>query len=148
MKDIILVVVILLSVGLSVMVVRFNEKATKAGKNLEEERYSRMVAEESLQKNSAKLAVLESQLKAATGKMAKIQDIVDQEKGVNQDLKKQYEQLSATKAELEAKLQSTINEQNVANAAAVSPAASAAAPADNAQAPVNASSNDKQPATP
>lgn len=116
MKDIILVVVILLSVGLSAMVVRFNEKATKATKKLEEERYSRLVAEESLQKNAAKVATYETQLKAATDKMAKIQDILDQEKDVNKDLKKQYEKLSETKAELEAKLQETISAQVAAQA--------------------------------
>ncbi len=136
MKDIILVVVILLSIGLSVMVVRFNEKATKAGKNLEEERYSRMVAEESLQKNSAKLMTLESQLKSASDRMAKIQDIVDQEKGVNQDLKKQYEKLSDLKAELESKLQATLAEQ--AAAAATVQATTDTAPTDNNQPVANA----------
>jgi hypothetical protein len=63
MKDIILVIVLLIMVGLSVLVVRFGEKADKASKNLEEERYSRMVAEETLQKNAAKLTTLFSQLK-------------------------------------------------------------------------------------
>ena len=63
MRDIILVIVLLIMVGLSVLVVRFAEKANKAAKNLEEERYSRMVAEETLQKNAAKLTILFSQLK-------------------------------------------------------------------------------------
>ncbi len=110
MKDIVLVVVIFISLALSFMVVRFNEKATKAVKTLEEERYSRMVAEESLQKNSSKINALEDKLKSATDKMAKIEDILEQEKGVNQDLKNQYEKLSELKAELESKLQATIAE--------------------------------------
>jgi len=59
MKDIFLVISLLLAVGLSVIVVRFAEKADRAGKNLEEERYSRMVAEETLQKNDAKLMTLQ-----------------------------------------------------------------------------------------
>ncbi len=78
------------------VVVRFAQKADKAGKNLEEERYSRMVAEETLQKNDAKLTTFQEQLKDEQDKMAKIEDILDQEKSVNSDLKKQYDELTAS----------------------------------------------------
>jgi septal ring factor EnvC (AmiA/AmiB activator) len=105
MKDIILVIVLLITVGLAVLAVRFHEKADKASKNLDEERYSRMVAEETLQKNSAKLTTLFSQLKDEKQRMAKIEDILDQEKSVNTDLKKQYDELAQSKSDLEAKLQ-------------------------------------------
>jgi len=111
MKDIILVIVLLIMVGLSVLVVRFGEKANKASKNLEEERYSRMVAEETLQKNAAKLTVLFSQLKDEQDKMAKIEDILDQEKNENTDLKKQYDELAQSKADLEDKLRSALQEK-------------------------------------
>ncbi len=128
MKDVILVIALLMAVGLSVVVVRFNEKATKAGKSLQEERYSRMVAEESLQKNAAKVATLESQLKTAQDKMGKIEDILEQEKGVNSDLKSQYERLAQSKSELEGKLKATLEEKSTAQAQA---AQSADAPADD-----------------
>ncbi len=111
MKDILLVISVLIAIGLTVVVIGFNEKATKASKNLEEERYGRMVAEEGLQKSAAKLATLESQVKSADAKMAKIQDILDQQKGVNSDLKQQYEKLAQNKVELEAKLKTTAEEQ-------------------------------------
>ena len=111
MKDIILVVSVLLALGLSVVVFRFAEKATKAGKSLEEERYSRMVAEETLQKNDAKLNNLQQSLKEDHDKMVKIQDILDQEKGVNSDLKKQFDGLKQAKADLEAKLQKAQQEK-------------------------------------
>src|SRR5665213_1863029 len=101
MKDIILVISLLVAVGLSVVVIRFAEKADKAGKSLEEERYSRMVAEETLQKNDAKLTTFQEELKEDQDKMSKIQDILEQEKGVNADLKKQYDELTASKADLE-----------------------------------------------
>ncbi len=116
MKDILLVVSILVSIALTVVVVRFNEKATKAGKNLEEERYSRMVAEESLQKSAAKLATLEAKLKSADSKMTKIQDILEQEKDVNADLKQQYEKLAETKADLELKVKAALEAQAQAQA--------------------------------
>jgi len=117
MKDIILVVSLLLAVGLSVVVVRLAEKADKAGKSMEEEHYSRMVAEETLQKNSAKLTTLQEALKEDQDKMAKIEDILDQEKNVNSDLKKQYDQLSEAKANLETKLQTVLQEKAKATAA-------------------------------
>jgi len=104
MKDIILVISLLLAVGLSVVVVRFAEKADKAGKSLEEERYSRMVAEETLQKNDAKLTTFQEEVKEDQDKMSKIADILEQEKGVNADLKKQYDQLTQAKTDLESKL--------------------------------------------
>jgi len=117
MKDIILVISLLLAVGLSVVVVRFAEKADKAGKSLDEERYSRMVAEETLQKKSTELISLHDQVKGDQNKMGKIEDILDQEKGVNADLKKQYDALVEAKAELENKLQTVLQEKAVAQAA-------------------------------
>src|ERR1700689_2881039 len=103
MKDIILVVSLLIAVGLSVVVVRFAQKADKAGKSLEEERYSRMVAEETLQKNDAKLTTLQESLKTDQDKMTRIEDILDQEKTVNSDLKRQYDALTAAKSNLKNK---------------------------------------------
>ena len=113
MKDIILVVTLLLTITLSVVVVRFNEKASKAGKRLDEERFSRMVAEEALQKKAAELATLKADLKSNQDKMAKVQDILDQEKGVNTDLKAQYDKLAQSKAELEAKMQKALQEKEI-----------------------------------
>ncbi len=110
-KDVVLVILGLLVVGLSVFLARSLEKEHRALKGLEEERYSRMVAEESLQKNAAKLSTMEAQIKSTSDKMAKIQDIVEQEKGVNADLKKQYAQLAEAKEALEAKVKAVVQEQ-------------------------------------
>lgn len=110
-KDILLVVLVLVSVGLVVASVGIFEKNSKVSKSLEEERYNRMVAEESLQKSAAKVVTLEAQLKAANDKMVKVQEFIDQEKTVNADLQKQYEELSKTRANLEAKLKSTVEEK-------------------------------------
>jgi uncharacterized protein YoxC len=117
MKDIILVISLLVAVGLSVFVVRFAQKADKAGKTLEEERYSRMVAEETLQKNAAKLTTLQVELKEDQDKMAKIVDILDQEKGVNSNLKKQYDELTEAKSNLESKLETVLQQKAQAVAA-------------------------------
>ncbi len=112
-KDVVLVILGLLVVGLSVFLARSLEKEHRALKGLEEERYSRMVAEESLQKNASKLSTMEAQIKSTSDKMVKIQDIVEQEKGVNADLKKQYAQLAEAKEALEAKVKAAKQEQTV-----------------------------------
>ena len=114
MKDIFLVISLMVVLGLSVVVVRFAQKADKAGRSLEEERYSRMVAEETLQKNAAKLNNLQEAVKEDQDKMSKIEDILTQEKDVNSDLKKQYDQLTQAKADLEAKLQAVLQEKATA----------------------------------
>ena len=113
-KDILLVVCALLTIAAVVVAVNSFERKNKLYKTLQEERYSRMVAEESLQKNAAKVATLENELKISEGKMAKIKQILDQEKTVNSDLKSQYERLAKIKADLEAKLKSTLQEQPAA----------------------------------
>ena len=119
MKDIILVISLLLALGLSVMVVRLAQKADKADKSVEEERYSRMVAEETLQKNDAKLTNLQVSLKEDQEKMSRVVDIIDQEKTVNAGLKKQYDQLTEAKANLENKLQTVLQQQKAAAVAAL-----------------------------
>ena len=110
-KDIVLVILVLICIGLVFVVVNVLEKENKVNKNLDEERYSRMVAEESLQKNAAKLSTLEAQLKSANEKMAKVQDQIDQQKTNNADLQKQYEDLNSIKTELESKLKTALEEK-------------------------------------
>ena len=110
-KDIFLVVLVLICVGLVVALVSILEKANKVNKSLDEERYSRMVAEESLQKNSAKLSTLEAQLKNANERISKVQDLIDHQKAANVDLKKQLQELSDLKADLEGKLKVALEEK-------------------------------------
>ena len=107
-KDIFLIILAVALLGSLSVVFLMTEKTSKINKSLEEERYSRMVAEESLQKNAAKLSTLEAQLKAANERMTKVQDSISQEKSVNTDLQKQYEDLVKVKADLEAKLQAAV----------------------------------------
>ena len=132
-KDVLLVICGLMTIGAVTLAVYSFEKGYKLSKSLEEERYGRMVAEESSQKSAAKLAALDNQLKSTQDKMAKFKDILDQEKGVNQDLKNQYEQLVQAKEGLESKLKAALEEkaaavlQQAAQPAAAVPAATAGA---------------------
>jgi FtsZ-interacting cell division protein ZipA len=110
MRDVLIVIGILVVLGSVVLAVYSFDRQRQLGKSLEEERYSRMVAEESSQKSAAKLATLDNQLKSAEEKIAKVKAVLDQEKGVNAELKKQYESLMQNKSELEARLQATVQE--------------------------------------
>lgn len=111
-KDILLILLVLVSVGLLMALVSIYGRNVKVTQSLEEERYSRMVTEESLQKSAAKVVTLETQLKTANDKMAQIDKLIDQEKTVNNDLQKQYEQLTKSKADLETKLKNAIEEKS------------------------------------
>ena len=107
-KDVGLVICALIAVGAIAVAVYAFERQNKLTKKLDEERYGRLVAEESSQKSAAKLAVLENQIKSADDKMAKLKDVLDQQKGVNSDLKEQYAKLAEAKAELEAKVKAAM----------------------------------------
>ncbi len=105
MKNTLLIVITsVITVGALLVAFFSFEKQNKLGKSLAEEKYSRMVAEESSQKSAAKLASLEVQLRSAEDRMTKVKDVLDQEKGVNSDLKNQYEKLQEAKADLESKV--------------------------------------------
>ena len=60
---------------------------------------------------------LHDQLKGDQDKMGKIEDILDEQKGINSDLKKQYDALVQAKSDLEEKLQQVLQEKAVAQAA-------------------------------
>lgn len=120
MKNVILTVLVMVVFLLCVLTLNFGKKFEKANKNLEEERYSRMVAEETLQKNSGKMAMLSAIIKNQEDKIAKIQETADQEKNANADLKKQYDQLAQSKAELESKQQLEKDKQTNSQAVPVS----------------------------
>ncbi|MDE2231911.1 MAG: hypothetical protein KGJ95_07620 [Candidatus Omnitrophica bacterium] len=139
MKDTILIISVLVAIALLLGVVQLAQKADKASKSLQEERYSRMVAEETLQKNEAKLVTFQQELRDANDKMAQIQDAMNQEKTTNLDLKKKYDALSQAKTVLEAKLQAALQVKATAAQAAQAVAGQAQPPAPAAVQPTAAS---------
>ena len=105
MKNTLLIVIAsVITIGALLLAFFAFEKQNKLTRNLEEEKYGRLVAEESSQKSAAKLASLEVQLRSAEDRMSKVKDKLDQESGVNSDLKSQYEKLEQAKNELESKV--------------------------------------------
>jgi peptidoglycan hydrolase CwlO-like protein len=110
-KDIFLVILILICLGLMAFLFIILQKEDKINKSIEEERFGRMVAEESLQKSAAKISTMEAQLKSANEKMGKVQSLINQQKTENEDLQKQYEDLVRIKSDLEARLRAASEEK-------------------------------------
>ena len=108
MKDIFFIISLVIAIAASVVLVRNYQERSKIEKNLQQERYSRLVAEENSEKSESKIKQLNLDLKLSEEKIVKIQRILDEEKNVNEDLKAQYDRLTRAKSELETKLQETI----------------------------------------
>jgi len=114
MKDILFIITLVIAIGASVVLVRNHQEKSKMEKNLQQERYSRLVAEENFEKNESKIKQLDLDLKLSEEKIVKIQRILDEEKNVNEELKVQYEKLISAKAELEDKLKEAIETKQTA----------------------------------
>ena len=116
MKDILFIVTLVVAIGASVVLVRNHQEKSKMERSLQQERYSRLVAEENFEKNESKIKQLDLDLKLSQEKIVKIQRILDEEKNVNEDLKTQYEKLTSAKSELENKLKEAIETKQNAEA--------------------------------
>ena len=108
MKDILFIITLVVAIGASVVLVRNHQEKFQMEKSLQQERYSRLVAEENFEKNESKIKQMDLDLKLSQEKIVKIQKILDEEKNVNEDLKTQYEKLVAAKSEMEVKLKEAI----------------------------------------
>jgi len=82
--------------------------ASKTKEELNEERYSRMVAEEKLEKVSQKVKSLESQVNATQSKTEDIRGVLDQEKKTSAQLKLELEKMTKLKEVLEKELKEAL----------------------------------------
>lgn len=108
------VVLIAVSFGLAI---NYNQTSLKAKKDLERERYARMVAEESSEKLNAKLRSLEGDIVRYQQKSQTAQSVVEQLKSVNEDLETRLDKTARDRESLELKvreLEQTLTNQNAA----------------------------------
>jgi septal ring factor EnvC (AmiA/AmiB activator) len=89
-------------------VCHLKQEAQQIAKNLETERYSRLVAEEKVVNTVSKIKQLESDLKSSEEKIAKVQAVLKDQKTLNSDLEKQYDRLSKAKSDLENQLKAVV----------------------------------------
>jgi chromosome segregation ATPase len=131
---------ILLVTGVSVfLVVRYYKENRDVSKILDQERYSRMVAEEELQKGEYRINKLEADLQTTQVKLSKLQENLDKERETKAELKAKLDSLSSTRESLEKNLQDALNKQAALEALgkAEDKKAPTETPNDQGQAPVS-----------
>ena len=104
MKNFFLFLTLLVATVSIFLLVRFNQENAEKTQSLEQERFSRMTAEEDLQKDEYRIKKLEADLQTAQVKSSKTQEALDREKEVTAELKSQLEQLGKSKDSLEREL--------------------------------------------
>jgi len=117
LKNKILLLVIVLMVGSLLMALSSNQAVGHIKRDLDQERYKRIVAEENLSKSSAKINGLEIALSATRDKIQSVQTILQEGKSETTDLKVQLERMTKAKEALEKKIEEL---KNAAASAAVS----------------------------
>ena len=108
MKNRILILVAVLAVGGLVMGVIADRTVDQTRKELERERYNRMVAEEKLEKVNAKIRSLEGETINAQNQTQSIQTVLEEEKNANDKLRKELEKMTKLKEVLEEQLKNAL----------------------------------------
>jgi chromosome segregation ATPase len=96
------------------VVVYYKNQITGMSKALETERYSRLVAEEKAINSVSKIKQLQGELEENEKKIAKVQDLLKEQKNLNKDLDNQFQKLAKAKSQLEQEIQTLISQQAVA----------------------------------
>lgn len=103
------IVAIILAAGLVVfsagLAVNYNAAALGTRKDLEQERYVRMVAEEKLERSGAQIQRLESELSRVEKEMKGVRERLDSAEEANHRLHAQLEETAAAKESLERKIE-------------------------------------------
>lgn len=103
------IIAIVLAVGLIVfsaaLAVNYNASALSTRKDLDQERYLRMVAEEKLERTGAQIRKLESELSRVEREMKGVQDLLDQSQEANDRLQTKLDGAAAVKEALERKIE-------------------------------------------
>ena len=116
LKNKILISVIVLMVGFLLMALTSNQAVGHIKRDLDQERYKRIVAEENLSKASAKVNSLEMELSSTRDKIQSVQVILQEGKTVTTDLKVQLERMTKNKEALEKKIEELRNAEAPADA--------------------------------
>lgn len=108
MKNKILIISAVLAVGCLVMVIVSGRAVDSTRKELNQERFNRIDAEEKLEKALAKIKTLESDAANVQKQTQNAQALLDQEKKANQELKDELEKMTKLKGILEDQLKNAL----------------------------------------
>ncbi len=95
------VILVVLSFGLAV---HYNQNALTVRRDLDRERYSRIVAEENLDKASVRMKSLETEIAKLQQKYQSTEKFLAETKELSVDLERQLRQLTQTRTSLETKV--------------------------------------------
>lgn len=102
-SPIIILVVIALAISFGATF-KYNQEAQSATGQLNNERYSRMLAEENFEKAKASVDSLESELARVRNKLNVFEKSLEQTKVINEDLKQRLDKAAEFKDNLEVKI--------------------------------------------
>ena len=128
MKATMVVLAIMLTVLSAGLAIRYNLNASNALKDLNQERFMRMTAEESLEKSNDKISSIDAELKRTQSKMNGLEKALEQANAFNEDLKSRLNKAAEIKNNLDGKIQEL--EQMAGGPA---PAAAPASPPDTSK---------------
>ncbi len=131
MRSVIYAVIIVVMIGSCLVAITANNNADELRQSLNQERYTRMVTEEKLQKANSRIKSIEDQLAETQNKIKSVQTILQEGQSTNTDLKTQLENVTQTKNSLEKRIEDLVNRIQQ-----LEKGASSGAPA-NGEAPAN-----------
>ena len=103
-----LIVAAVIAMGCLVMLFISSQTVSKTQKDLNQERYNRMVAEEKLEKSEGKIKSLENELTNAKNQAQSIQSTLEKEQKSNSNLLTELEKMTKLKGVLEEQLKSAL----------------------------------------
>ncbi|MBF0522661.1 MAG: hypothetical protein HQL24_06355 [Candidatus Omnitrophica bacterium] len=104
MRIVVIALIVILVVTSFVLAFQFNQKAFRANRNLEQERYLRLTAEQAIQEAAQQKEDLKNNLSKAQETIKGLSRVTEQTQAYNKDLKERLEKASKAQEELEAKL--------------------------------------------
>ena len=104
MKATIIVLAVMVCVFSAGLAIRYNLNASNAQKDLNQERFNRMTAEEGLEKANARISSLESELARTQSRIKGVEKALEQANAVNGDLKGRMDKAMEYKDKLDAKI--------------------------------------------
>ncbi len=110
MKNQVLIVSAVLATGSLAVAVLFSQKVGQTSKDLELERYNRMVAEEKLEKATARLKSIENEFTNMQDQSQSLQTVLEKEKQASDKLRSELEKTSKLKDVLERELKEALVE--------------------------------------
>ena len=112
MKIIAVILAVVLVIFCFGVAIHFNQNVLQARKILENERYTRLMAEENLEKATAQIRDLENELGRVLAKIKSTEKLLEQTKSINMELEERMEEAATLQRTLQQKLEQLQHQSN------------------------------------